>query len=201
MIRLSCDRPGQISFDASLGRKEGAVRSGRKNGLILSGQADPGKPTAGVQFVGALRPCRKGPGSWLRRPAPGRIRQCRHAPGGSRDGLPPPYWEKKPAHRWNGPPASIRGAARRPPCRPSPALPAGRTEPGRPRRSPSPLTGELRGCSPVRPLGLVELYFQFGRYLLLGSSRPGPIGQPAGPLERGINPPWFCGYHLISTCR
>ena len=35
--------------------------------------------------------------------------------------------------------------------------------------------------------GLVELHFQFGRYLLLGSSRPGrAAGEPAGDLERQL---------------
>jgi alpha-L-fucosidase 2 len=45
--------------------------------------------------------------------------------------------------------------------------------------------------------GLLELYFQFGRYLLISSSRPG--GLPAnlqGIWADGLNPPWDADYHI-----
>lgn len=44
---------------------------------------------------------------------------------------------------------------------------------------------------------LIELYFQFGRYLLISSSRPG--GLPAnlqGIWADGMNPPWSADYHI-----
>jgi alpha-L-fucosidase 2 len=44
---------------------------------------------------------------------------------------------------------------------------------------------------------LASLYFQFGRYLLLSSSRPGDL--PAnlqGIWAEGMNPPWASDYHL-----
>jgi alpha-L-fucosidase 2 len=44
---------------------------------------------------------------------------------------------------------------------------------------------------------LIELYYQFGRYLLIGSSRPG--GLPAnlqGIWADGMNPPWSADYHI-----
>jgi alpha-L-fucosidase 2 len=44
---------------------------------------------------------------------------------------------------------------------------------------------------------LVELYFQFGRYLLISSSRPGDL--PAnlqGIWADGLNPPWSADYHI-----
>jgi alpha-L-fucosidase 2 len=44
---------------------------------------------------------------------------------------------------------------------------------------------------------LIGLYFQFGRYLLISSSRPG--GLPAnlqGLWAEGMNPPWNSDYHL-----
>lgn len=44
---------------------------------------------------------------------------------------------------------------------------------------------------------LLELYFQFGRYLLISSSRPG--GLPAnlqGLWADGLNPPWNADYHI-----
>jgi alpha-L-fucosidase 2 len=45
--------------------------------------------------------------------------------------------------------------------------------------------------------GLDELYFQFGRYLLIASSRPGDL--PAnlqGVWNDSMNPPWDADYHL-----
>ena len=45
--------------------------------------------------------------------------------------------------------------------------------------------------------GLVAQYFQFGRYLLIGSSRPG--GLPAnlqGIWAEGLDPPWQSDFHL-----
>lgn len=44
---------------------------------------------------------------------------------------------------------------------------------------------------------LLELYYQFGRYLLISSSRPG--GLPAnlqGIWVDGMNPPWSADYHI-----
>lgn len=44
---------------------------------------------------------------------------------------------------------------------------------------------------------LIELYFQFGRYLLISSSRPGSL--PAnlqGIWADGLNPPWSADYHI-----
>ena len=45
--------------------------------------------------------------------------------------------------------------------------------------------------------GLEELYFQYGRYLLISSSRPGTL--PAhlqGKWNDRMNPPWACDYHM-----
>lgn len=45
--------------------------------------------------------------------------------------------------------------------------------------------------------GLIELYYQYGRYLLISSSRPG--GLPAnlqGIWADGLNPPWDADYHI-----
>lgn len=45
--------------------------------------------------------------------------------------------------------------------------------------------------------GLEELYFQYGRYLLISSSRPGTL--PAhlqGKWNNKMNPAWACDYHM-----
>ena len=44
---------------------------------------------------------------------------------------------------------------------------------------------------------LIELYYQFGRYLLISSSRPGDL--PAnlqGIWADGLHPPWSADYHI-----
>jgi alpha-L-fucosidase 2 len=47
-----------------------------------------------------------------------------------------------------------------------------------------------------RDLGMEELYFNFGRYLLIACSRPGQL--PAhlqGVWNNAMQPPWHCDYH------
>ncbi|KAJ8768912.1 hypothetical protein K2173_023907 [Erythroxylum novogranatense] len=44
---------------------------------------------------------------------------------------------------------------------------------------------------------LVELMFQFGRYLLISSSRPGTqVANLQGIWSKGLEPPWDCAQHL-----
>lgn len=48
-----------------------------------------------------------------------------------------------------------------------------------------------------KDLQLVSLYFQYGRYLLISSSRtPGLPANLQGIWCKDINPPWNCDYHL-----
>jgi alpha-L-fucosidase 2 len=45
--------------------------------------------------------------------------------------------------------------------------------------------------------GLAELYFNFGRYLLIGSSRPGDLAANLqGIWADGLTPPWSADYHI-----
>src|ERR1035438_4271102 len=47
---------------------------------------------------------------------------------------------------------------------------------------------------------LLGIYFQYGRYMLMGSSRPG--GLPAnlqGIWAEGLTPPWSADYHINIT--
>ncbi len=49
----------------------------------------------------------------------------------------------------------------------------------------------------IKDPSLASLYFQFGRYLLISSSRPGDL--PAnlqGLWAEGLNPPWNADYHI-----
>lgn len=44
--------------------------------------------------------------------------------------------------------------------------------------------------------GLEELYFQFGRYLMISGSRPGTLPlNLQGKWNNSTNPPWACDYH------
>src|ERR1044071_5392894 len=60
-----------------------------------------------------------------------------------------------------------------------------------------PTDERVRQSPDVDDPSLATLYFQYGRYLLLGSSRPG--GQPAnlqGPWNDNLNPPWGSKYTI-----
>jgi len=202
VVRLGCNQPGRISFRASLGRKEGAVSAASgENGLILRGQADQGQPTAGVQFVAALRALADGgqvqaadgtlqvdsanavtllvaaATDFRRQEAWG------SAPGAQLDRAAGRAYEALLAEHL----ADHRRLFRRVELKLGDA-------------QPSPLPTDQR-IERVRAgesdLGLVELYFQFGRYLLISSSRPGTM--PAnlqGLWNEELSPPWFCGYHF-----
>lgn len=55
----------------------------------------------------------------------------------------------------------------------------------------------LQASHEIRDPGLIELFFNYGRYLLISSSRPG--GQPAnlqGIWNSRINPPWWSNYTI-----
>ncbi|GGZ87500.1 hypothetical protein GCM10007028_27110 [Algibacter mikhailovii] len=46
-------------------------------------------------------------------------------------------------------------------------------------------------------LGLEELYFQFGRYMMISSSRPGTMPMNLqGKWNNSTNPAWACDYHM-----
>lgn len=46
-------------------------------------------------------------------------------------------------------------------------------------------------------LGLEELYFQFGRYMMISSSRPGSMPMNLqGKWNNSTNPAWACDYHM-----
>ena len=60
-----------------------------------------------------------------------------------------------------------------------------------------PTDRRLRQYAPAKDPGLAALYFQFGRYLLISSSRPGT--QPAnlqGIWNKDVRPPWSANWTL-----
>jgi alpha-L-fucosidase 2 len=52
-------------------------------------------------------------------------------------------------------------------------------------------------ASGVADPGLEEIYFQYCRYLMISSSRPGTMPMNLqGKWNNSINPPWACDYHM-----
>ncbi len=204
VVRLTADQPRSLSLQVSLGRAEGAERVSLPDGtLILTGQADRGKPTAGTRFSARLQAV-VGGGS-----VTGIDGECRidHADtvtlllaagtdyaGEAADRRPlrdlaaaasVPFEHLRELHF-----ADHRRLFRRV------TLELGSDE--GPRAFPT--SERLRRFQAGEPdPGLHALYFHYGRYLLIGSSRPGPGSLPAnlqGIWNEDFNPPWFCGWHF-----
>jgi alpha-L-fucosidase 2 len=203
VVRISANRPGQVSFTAALSRVEAAeAASVGADGLELRGQADRGKPTAGVHFLGRVVALADG-GTVESRDARLRIERANAvtlliAAASNYRGTDP---EARVA--------SALAAAR--------AIPAGRLlaahqeDHRRFYRRAALVLGPPAAAAHALPTderlrrvkageadaGLLALFFHYGRYLLLGSSRPG--GLPAnlqGIWNEKVNPPWFCGWHF-----
>jgi len=202
VVRLTCDRPGRLSFGANLTRPEGAeTRSLGNNGLLLKGQADRGRPTQGVHFVGQLLAIPEGgsvqsSNGLLRVDSATAVTLLVSAGTDYRNNAD---WEKDAGRR-------LESAAKRP-------YAALREEHvadyrrfyrrvdldlGASDGAKLPTDQRLeRLRAGTQDPGLAALFFQYGRYLLISSSRPGNL--PAnlqGIWNDRVKPPWFCGYHF-----
>jgi alpha-L-fucosidase 2 len=202
VVRLTCDRPGRLSLTARLSRPEGAAtESVGKNGLVLKGQADQGKPTAGVRFLAQLRAIAEG-GSLqssngiLKVESANALTLLLSAATDYRQkgdleteaalaldlAVEKPYDSLREEHV-----ADFRRLFRRVNLDLGKSEAAGLATDQRLERL------KAGGADPE----LCALYFQFGRYLLISSSRPGNL--PAnlqGIWNDSLQPPWFCGYHF-----
>lgn len=196
VVRLTCDQPGRISFIASLSRVEHASLSTLgKDTLVLRGQTDHGQPTAGVKFEARVKTLVEG-GVVHATAAGCRAEQADAVTlllaAATDDGKMEPaelcarhlaaaaiktYAELREAHL-----ADYRKLYRRV------SLDLGNSTSGS-------LPTDQRLLQPDPPLA--ALYFQYGRYLLISSSRPGHL--PAnlqGLWNDQLQPAWFCGYHF-----
>jgi alpha-L-fucosidase 2 len=196
-VRLECDRPGGISFTARLKRPANAqAENAIPNRIVLRGQAD----NEGVHFEGQLEVRAEG----------GKVSAM--ADGLSVEGAnavtliiaaATNYWGKDPAAACAQRLAALAG---KPYNR---VRQAHITEHRRLfRRVELDLGGPDRSAVPtderlaaMKKGGddqqLIAMYFQYGRYLLLSSSRPGTM--PAnlqGIWADGLNPPWQADYHV-----
>ncbi len=199
IIRLTCDQPGHLSLSARLSRQENAASASvGASAIELSGQTDRGKPTAGTRFLARLQAVTEG-GTVTSQDGVLRIEKADAVTlllAAATD-----YREKNPGDRCS----QALGAAS---ARSYAEL---RSEHVRDYQrlfhrvslelgtaSKLPTDERLRRVQRGEPdESLTALYFQYGRYLLISSSRPG--GLPAnlqGIWNENLAPPWFCGWHF-----
>jgi len=201
VVRFTCDKPGRISFEAQLGRIECATtESLGSDSLVMRGQADAGKPGAGVEFEARLQAVADGgsvahTGAVLRVDKADAVTLVLSAATsyGGRDSARicadqlaaaarKPYALLREAHIADHQKLFHRvaldlggkSAAELPTDERQKRLKEGHPDPD-----------------------LAALYFQYGRYLLIASSRAGNL--PAnlqGLWNESLTPPWFGGYHF-----
>lgn len=204
VVRLSCDKLGKVAFTASLDRLEATTTEAvAPDQLVMRGQMWAGK---GMKFIARLRVLPEG--GTIR--AAGNVLRVEGANAATlvltaaTDYSPqPPHYRGKPFEQLSE--AQLRAAAKRS----YPQLRARhvtdhqnlfrRVEldlgPGGTASLPTDerLAALRKGTDDPQ---LLALYFQYGRYLLIASSRPGDL--PAnlqGIWAEGIQTPWNCDYH------
>lgn len=206
--RLSCDKPGALEFDAALHRSERSkVEVDGPNGLLIRGALNDGKGGSGVEFAGRLRLLPVGTGTVEARNGALKLRNGREAlllftaatsyAGPVRTELPGARYLETTLQRIQAASAKSSSSLRRAQVLDYAALfdrvdldlgaPIDRTTPER-------LNSFAKGGDDPQ---LAALLFQFGRYLLISSSRPG--GLPAnlqGLWAEEYQTPWNGDYHI-----
>ncbi len=203
VVRLSGERTGGVDVTLALSREGGAnVETIGDTMLRMSGVTDAGKPTEGVHFVAGLQVLAEG-GSVS--PDDGKL----HVRGADHVTLlitaaTNYQTDVDPADRV----ARILQSAHRVPYRKIREAHVAAHHELMGRVDLTLGSGESDALPTDQRLqrvrdggddpGLLALYFQYGRYLLIGSSRsPGTL--PAnlqGIWNHRLAPPWFCGWHF-----
>ncbi len=206
VVRLGCDHRLRVSFEATLARLEGATVRGESTAVVMQGALADGRGGGGVQYY--VRLGFRVEGGRVRVVGDRIVVESAHEAtlvlGAGTD-----YVNERPRYRGVAPAAGVdaqlramRGKSyddlrsrhiveqRRLFRRVSLDL-GGREGEARP-------TDErlARVAGGEEDVGLCALLFQYGRYLLMGSSRPG--GLPAnlqGVWAEGIQTPWNADYH------
>ncbi len=201
VIHLTCNKPGRISTDISLTRiKDANSEVISDDTMVLHGQVDRGKPTEGVNFETHLKVMTTG-GQIKRNDAGIAIESADEITlimAASTD-----YYGSEPSKT----------------CRKQIAAATQKSfidlkqnhvtdyqklfnrvgiNLGKSVSADLPTDKRLQAVkSGGEDLALLALYFQYGRYLLISSSRPGSL--PAnlqGIWNAEFEPSWFCGYHF-----
>lgn len=198
VVRLRASEPGRIHVLAGLSRPQDAVtRNAGKDQLVMEGQLDGGK---GLRFQASLLVLPEA-GEMSSRDGQIEVRQANAATlllsaGTSFLGIDPSVFCD----------AQLKGAARKSYAAMQSAHVSDyqyffrRVELNLGTKAGSHLATDERleqVKKGAEDLELIAQYFQFGRYLLIASSRPGTL--PAnlqGLWADGMNPPWNSDYHL-----
>ena len=200
VVRVASDSPGMVSLRASLDRPENASTSAMGNDLVLQGRAAHGRDHLGVRFVARMRAIPDG----------GSVRTLADAIRVSnadavifilaaatdyREGRPGEEAADRLSAALGLGYAALREAHVEDHTRifDRVSLNLGGHEK---RRYPTDERLDLMRADGSDP-DLVATYFQFGRYLLMASSRPGTM--PAnlqGIWNDQIAPPWNSDYHI-----
>ena len=214
VMRLTADKPGQLNFDAALDRPERFQTVGIQNELLMTGALTNGVDGDGVKYAARLRILNKGGKISV---AGGKVSVSgadevlllvtaatdyqRFAKIARRDLVPATEKNLEKAARksfaklraahvadyqnyFNRVKLKLAAPALEISTKPTPErIAAAKADYGSSAHSQDP--------------ALAALYFNFGRYLLISSSRPG--GMPAnlqGLWADTITPPWSADYHL-----
>jgi alpha-L-fucosidase 2 len=213
VVRLTCNKPGRIRCTADLSRPERfSTKVEGTDGLTMTGQMNDGQDgTSGIKYVARLRAVTEGG-------TVSPIDDCLRIEGANAVTLllaaGTDYRLQPPGYRGNVPEETTavqlaQAAAKSYPVlrsrhvadyqclfrRVSLDLGHGAAADGSVGDVPTDerLQAERGGTDDAR---LIELYFQFGRYLLISSSRPGSL--PAnlqGIWADGVQVPWNGDYH------
>lgn len=209
VLRLSASRAGSVSFDATLDRPERfEVSADGADGLLMTGQLNNGTDGRGMRYAARLRVVARG----------GRVTTEGRAVkvGGADEALlfitAATDYRGFAGRRTADPVAASAADMKRAAAKTFHALLAAHAAdfrryfdrvrlalgPPSPGAELLPTPARLKAFSEGEPdPGLAALYFQFGRYLLISSSRPG--GMPAnlqGIWAEGVQAPWNADYHL-----
>jgi alpha-L-fucosidase 2 len=209
VMRIAADRPGQVSFSFTLGREaDASVKTDGSDTAILSGRALPPRterqkdePPAGVDFSGMVRAVASG----------GRVRAAEGSVFVEAANEATLFITAATSFREKDPAAACRRVIDAAAAKPFDRLqrdheadvgrlfrrvtfsldrPAGRAS--------LPTDERLaRVKAGAADIGLEELFFQFGRYLLISSSRPGDLAANLqGIWNDSLAPSWDSKYTI-----
>lgn len=209
VIRLTADRHGAISFDATLERPERfEVKADGARGLLMTGQLNNGTDGRGMKYAARLRVLNRGGSASVK----GKTVSVK----GSGEVLllvtAATDYQGFAGRRTADPLAASARDMERAASKSFAQLLAAHVAdyqhyfdrvhlalgPANPASSLLPTPARLKAAAEgAHDPGLAALYFQFGRYLLISSSRPG--GLPAnlqGIWAEGVQAPWNADWHL-----
>lgn len=205
-VRVTASKPGALHFDATFDREAGAMSSASEGELRLEGRASHGETHLGVRFAGLVRVAAEG---GTTRSLPGRV-EVRDADAATL------YVSAATDYNAQDPSKPLE-RDRLKACR-EPLDRAAKAGWNAVRRASTRDLGALMnrvsldlGSAPKEPTDerldavksggadadLVALYFQYGRYLLASSSRPGTL--PAnlqGLWNEHLDAPWNADFHV-----